>query len=82
MAFSITTLGIKGLFVTLSIKTLFRECYDADCCYAKCRHGFMVMLDVMLSVIMLIFVILSTVMLNVVMLNVTAHFKEQEILTG
>jgi hypothetical protein len=67
MTFSIMTLSIKGLFVTLSINvnqhnnTLYRVplCYY----YAECRNLFIVMLNV---------IVLCAVMLNVIMLSVMA----------
>ncbi len=80
--FSIMTLSIMGLFVTLSIngtqhkwhaaqltisiETLCIECHYAERYYAGCYISFIVMLNV----VMLSVVILSVVMLNVVMLIV------------
>jgi nitrate/nitrite-specific signal transduction histidine kinase len=58
MTFSITTLNIKVLFVTLSIKTLWR--------YGECR----VVLIVMLNVIMMSVILLSVIMPSVIMLYV------------
>ncbi len=73
--FSITTLSIKGLFVTLSINDIqrkrhsaYQKCHYAKCLYAKCCH----FLIAILNVIMLSVVMLSVVMLSVVMLKVVA----------
>ncbi len=63
MTLNITTLGTKGLQVTLIKMTL--------CHCAECRDLFIVMPGVvMLSVIMMNVVMLSVIMMNVVMLSV------------
>ncbi len=83
MAFSISTLNIKGLFVTLSIndiqhKTLsikdidtqLKKCHYAVCPHAECRDFLIFMLsNVMLSVIILSVILLSVVTQSVVMLS-------------
>jgi hypothetical protein len=72
MTFSIMTLSIKSLFVTLSItdtrhkNTPYRV--QPECRYAQCRD----LLSVMLNVNILSVVMLNVVMLSVVMLNVVA----------
>ncbi len=68
-AFNITTLSIKGLFVTLSINDGITHYIEFH--YAECRDLCIVMLSVvMLSVIMVSVVMLNVVMLSVIMLNV------------
>ncbi len=68
MTFSITTLNIMGLVMTLSIDIQHNsiECHYAECLYDDCRDY----LNVMLSFIMLNVVMLNVVMLNVVMMSV------------
>jgi hypothetical protein len=35
----LTTIGIKGLFVTLSIMAQYIECIYAECRYAECHYA-------------------------------------------
>jgi hypothetical protein len=56
MTFSITTLSMKGLFVTRSITALCIKCH-----YAECRDLFVMLNAVMLSIVLLSVVLLSVV---------------------
>jgi hypothetical protein len=63
--FSLTTLIIKGLNVTLSITMV---CLYAECQYAECRIVFIITLNVIMLIV---------VMMNVVMMNVLAQLENQ-----
>jgi hypothetical protein len=77
MTFSIMTLSIKGLFLTLSISdaqhkrnSAYQKCQLFECLYAECRNLLIVVLSVIiLSVVMLNVVMLNAIMLNAIMLN-------------